>query len=276
MKQSALFQGFPSVEAIPKPHRRVGAVREVQSGPGNQFGVGAHGRPSSGVVYLPFESSHDLVAMGFGVEFISHLDEQCHVLIRAEACIQAQLYFDRFRVGGIVRILAEQTLVQGSQLGLLVAPLGRGLVQPALGFLPGRRSTDCAFHGRLQAASGLGQAAGRSFFPRAWSGSPFPAHLLKLSLLQLLLRLCQPLFGPLHGLLLRFASLASLSHLLLEGVNALAEQFGVLSRPSLQTSLGDQHERFGLRASNGISWVMGHRQPHRPYVGLAKLTTPAW
>ncbi len=33
------------------------------------------------------------------------------------------------------------------------------------------------------------------------------------------------------------------------------------SRPQSRASLGGQHEGFGLRAGNGISWVMGHRQP---------------
>jgi hypothetical protein len=52
--------------------------------------------------------------MGFGVEIVPHLDEERHVLIRAEARIQAELCFDRFRVGGIVLLKTKQTLVQDS------------------------------------------------------------------------------------------------------------------------------------------------------------------
>ncbi len=84
---------------------------KLQSGPGHQFGVGAHSRPDSSVVYLLLERRHDLVAVGFGVEVVAHLDEQSHVLIGAEARIQAELCFDWFRVGSIVLLKAEQTLV---------------------------------------------------------------------------------------------------------------------------------------------------------------------
>ncbi len=55
-----------------------------------------------------------------------------------------------------------------------------------------------------------------------------------------------------------------MGHLLLERLNALAQQFSAPSRPQSQASLGGQHERFGLRASNGIAWVMSHRQPQTP------------
>src|ERR1700680_4069671 len=96
---------------------------ELQSRPGNQFSIGTHSRPSSGVVYPLLESSHDRVTVGFGVKVVAHLDEQRHVLIGAEACIQAELGFDRFRVSGIVLLKAAQTPVQESQLALLVAPL---------------------------------------------------------------------------------------------------------------------------------------------------------
>ena len=52
-----------------------------------------------------------------------------------------------------------------------------------------------------------------------------------------------------------------MGHLLLERLNALAQQLGAPSRLPFQASLGGQHERFGLRARHGIAWVMGHRQP---------------
>ncbi len=83
---------------------------ELQRGPGHQLGVGTHARPGSGLVYLPREIRHDLVAVGFGVDFVPHLDEQRHVLIGAEACIQAELCLDRVGVGGIVLLKAQQTL----------------------------------------------------------------------------------------------------------------------------------------------------------------------
>ncbi len=114
---------------------------ELQSGPGHQLGVGAHGRPERGVVYLLLEIRHNRVAVGFGVDFVPQLDEQGHVLIGAKACIQAKLGFDRFGVGGIVLLKVHQTLAQVSQLALLLAQLHRGLVPSALGLLAGRRST---------------------------------------------------------------------------------------------------------------------------------------
>src|SRR2546423_12495063 len=103
--------------------------------------------------------------------------------------------------------------------------------------------------------------AGRTFLKLAGLVLLFQLSHLKLALLHLLLCLCQALLGPLHGLLLRFPSFAYASHLLLEGVNALAEQLSAPSRLPFQASFRSQHERFGLRARDGISWVMGHRQP---------------
>ncbi len=196
---------------------------ELQSGPGHQFGVGAHARPGSGVVYLLLEIGHGLVAVGFGIEIVAHLDEQSHVLIRAETCIQAELCFNRFGVGGIVLLKTQQTLVEDSELGLLLAPLGRGLVQAELGLLAGRRSTGCAFDDHLQALARLGQAAGRAFCPLA--GLVVLFELIHLLLVHLHLLLCryQQRLGLLHSLLLLFQSLAGLGHHLLECGNALAE-----------------------------------------------------
>src|SRR5438477_12976636 len=101
---------------------------ELQRGPGNELSISANWRPDRSIVYSPLESCHDRVAVGFGVELVAHLDEQSHVLICAEAGIQAELCLDRFRVGGIVLLKAEQTLGQVSQLALLVAQLRHGLV----------------------------------------------------------------------------------------------------------------------------------------------------
>src|SRR6266700_6997210 len=84
----------------------------------------------------PLAIRRDLVAVGLGIQVVAHLDEESHVLIGAETRIQAELCFDRFRVGGILLLKTKQALVQGSELGLLVAVLGHGLVQPALGLHP--------------------------------------------------------------------------------------------------------------------------------------------
>ncbi len=94
--------------------------------------------------------------------------------------------------------------------------------------------------------------AGRTFLKLAGLVLLFQLSHLKLALLHLLLCLCQSLLGPLDGLLLRFPSFAYLGHLLLTRLNALAQQFSAPSRPSFETSLGGQHERFGLCARHGI------------------------
>src|SRR5258708_32527327 len=100
----------------------------------------------------------------------------------------------------------QQALVQGSELGLLVAVLGRGLVQPALGLHPDRRSTGCAFDARLQALARLGQTAGRTFLKLPGLVALFEIIHLLLALLHMLLCPCPPLLCPLTGLLLPFTT----------------------------------------------------------------------
>ena len=84
---------------------------ELQRGSGHQFGVSTHSHPGSAVVSLLLEIRHDLVAVGFGVQVVAHLDQESHVLIGAETRIQAELCFDRFRVGGILLLKTQQAII---------------------------------------------------------------------------------------------------------------------------------------------------------------------
>jgi hypothetical protein len=54
------------------------------------------------VIHLLAEIGHHPVAVEFGVEFITHLDQQRHVLVTAKTGVQAELGCNRFGVGGIV------------------------------------------------------------------------------------------------------------------------------------------------------------------------------
>src|SRR5712691_244822 len=62
VKQGAMLERFARVEPLQSDIQSIGAVRQAQTRPGQQFGIGPHSRPGHCVLDSLFERGHDLVA----------------------------------------------------------------------------------------------------------------------------------------------------------------------------------------------------------------------
>ncbi len=175
--QSAVLELFVAGVKAFQPHgERIGTMFQLEGRPGDHLRILAHPGPDGFGLNALLQSLNDFVAMQFGVQFVTHFDQQGDVIILTKARINPKPDF----VGGeIVCVLLRKALQAVLQDFFL---LRMGLEQPLClfeAFLGGfdrlfsAKTATCealdAFRFRFRSAPGLLKLGSDS----CWAGSAF-------------------------------------------------------------------------------------------------------
>jgi len=242
-------------------------VREICQlcgGPGEHLGIVADALPLALRCDPSLQPGHEPRAKRLAIDFVPQFDTQGDVLRRLKSGIKPQTGHQGGRVGRIVCGEPLQPLRQTGDFSVLGAQSGLAPGQP------GRSSGDCAFMPTLaalidpQLGFGLGQLAMRTFGPISFRIERLQGLHLLLTSSHPLLHLSQRRLGLAETGLRCCDFRGPLDTRRLQRADALGQQVGSAPRSAPDAPFGGQHQRFGLRARDGVARMLGDRQAQAP------------